>query len=361
MADLFSPLAVKDVRLKNRIAVSPMCQYSALDGHANDWHAVTLGARAVGGAGLVVVEATAVSPEGRITPQDLGLWTDAQAESLRPIVRFMAAQGAVPGIQLAHAGRKASANRPWEGDDHIPADAPSGWLPIGPSGTAFGANLPRAPQAMTLDDIARVQADFVSAARRALEVGFEWLELHFAHGYLGQSFFSPLANHRTDAYGGSAANRARFLVETFAAVRAVWPERLPLTIRLGVTDYVAGEQPLEESIALVRQLDGLDLVDVSMGFNTPDVSGVPWKTPGFLAPLAGRIKAETGILAATSWNLSDPVFIDGLIRDGMIDIAMLAKAMLADPHWPCTAARALGRPQPTGLLPVPFAHWLKRF
>jgi 2,4-dienoyl-CoA reductase-like NADH-dependent reductase (Old Yellow Enzyme family) len=363
MANLFDELVVKDIRLKNRIAVSPMCQYSAVDGHANAWHLVTHGARAAGGAGLVTVEANAVSPEGRITLGDLGLWNDAQVESLRPIVAFIAQQGAVPGVQIAHAGRKASSNRPWEGDNHMNAGDPGAWQPIAPSAIPYGANFPRTPKAMTLDDIRRVQADFVAAAKRALAAGFQWLEVHFAHGYLGQSFFSPLANQRTDAYGGSSENRARFLVETFQAVRAVWPERLPLTVRLGVIDYYPGEQPIEDSIALVRRLarDGLDLIDISMGFNTPDVSGVPWKEPGFLAPIAQRIKAETGILAATSWNIRDPVFADSLVHDGMVDLVMIGKAILADPHWPYHAAQTLGRPRPQDVLPVQFSQWLNRF
>ncbi|MDA8252864.1 MAG: NADH:flavin oxidoreductase/NADH oxidase, partial [Rhodospirillales bacterium] len=215
MADLFSELAIKDVRLKNRIAVSPMCQYSAVDGLANHWHLVNLGARAAGGAGLVVAEATAVSPDGRITPADVGLWNDAQAEAYRPVARFIRQQGAAAGVQLAHAGRKASANRPWEGDDHIEAGDPRAWETIAPSDNPFGANLPRVPRPMTEADIARVQADFAAAARRALAAGFDLVELHFAHGYLGQSFFSPLANRRGDRYGGSFENRIRFLVETF--------------------------------------------------------------------------------------------------------------------------------------------------
>lgn len=363
MADLFAELAIKDARLRNRIAVSPMCQYSAIDGIANHWHLVNLGARAVGGAGLVVAEASAVSPEGRITLGDVGLWNDAQADAYRPIVRFIAEQGAVPGVQLAHAGRKASANRPWEGDNHIDPDDPRGWDIIGPSDNAFGANLPRAPKAMSVEEIARVQADFVAAARRALDAGFVLAELHFAHGYLGQSFFSPLANRRTDRYGGSFENRIRFLVETFDAVRAVWPERLPLAVRLGVVDFHAGEQALDESVDLVRRLAarGLDMVDVSMGFNTPDVSGVPWSEPGFLGPLAARIRAETGVCTATSWNIRDPAHADRMIGDGQVDLVMLGKAMLADPHWPYHAAQALGRPRPHALLPVQYASWLKRY
>ncbi len=361
MADLFSEFELKSARLKNRIAVSPMCQYSAVDGVANDWHLVNLGSRAVGGAGLVIAEATAVSPEGRITPGDTGLWNDVQAEAFRPSVRFIEQHGAVPGIQLAHAGRKASARRPWEGDDHMPADHPQAWQPIAPSANAFGANLPREPRPMTRDDITRVRESFVSAAVRAKEAGFKWLVLHFAHGYLGQSFFSPLANRRTDEYGGSFENRARFLLETLASVREVWPENLPLTARLGVIDYVEGEQPLEESIELVRRMKalGLDLVDLSLGFNTPDVSGVPWGKPAFLAPIGERVRREVGIPVAASWNINDPRIADELIRNERLDLVMLAKALLADPYWPYHASQALLRPLPEQLLPPQYAHWLK--
>ena len=220
MSALFQPFSLKDITLRNRIAVPPMCQYSATDGVVNEWHVANYTGQARGGAGLVIVEATAVAPEGRITPACAGLWTDAQAEAFIPVVRGIKAHGAVPGIQIAHAGRKASANRPWEGDDHIPNDAANGWQTIAPSAIPFGAHLPKVPEAMTLQDIERVKADFVAAARRALAVGFEWLELHFAHGYLAQSFFSPHANQRTDAYGGNADNRGRFLRETLAGVPA---------------------------------------------------------------------------------------------------------------------------------------------
>jgi len=362
MPDLFSELVLKDVRLENRIAVSPMCQYSAEDGVPNDWHRVHLGGLAIGGAGLVVAEATAVSPEGRITPGCTGLWNDAQAEAFRPIARFIESQGSVPGIQVAHAGRKASANRPWEGDDHLPADHPEAWEPIAPSAVAWGNNLPRVPRAMTREDIVRVREAFASSARRALSAGFKWLELHFAHGYLGQSFFSPLANQRTDEYGGGFEGRTRFILETLAAVRAVWPERLPLTARLGVIDYVAGEQPLEESIELIRRMRsaGLDLIDVSMGFNTPDISQVPWREHGFLVPVAHRIRREAGIPVATSWNISDPRKADGFIRDEQVDVVMLGKALLNDPHWPYRAARALDRATPETLLPTQYGWWLKR-
>jgi 2,4-dienoyl-CoA reductase-like NADH-dependent reductase (Old Yellow Enzyme family) len=362
MSHLFSELSLKDVRLKNRIAVSPMCQYSAVDGLPGDWHLVHLGARAIGGAGLIVAEATAVSPEGRITPGCTGLWNDAQADAWRPITRFIEAQGAVPGIQIAHAGRKASASRPWQGDAHLAPDHPEAWQPIAPSSLAFGGSLPRVPQAMTLREIERVRADFVASARRALASGFKWLVLHFAHGYLAQSFFSPLANQRTDEYGGSFENRSRFILETLAAVREVWPEQWPLTARVGVLDYVPGEQPLEESIELIRRMQssGLDLVDVSLGFNTPDVSRVPWSEHAFLAPVAARIRSEVGIPTAMSWNIREPHAADALISKGELDLLMLGKAILGDPHWPYRAALALDRAAPHRVLAEPYGWWLKQ-
>lgn len=360
MPHLFSEFRVKDVTLKNRISVSPMCQYSAVDGYANEWHQIHLGAHAIGGAGLVHVEATAVSPEGRITPGCTGIWTDGHAEKFAPIVTFLKAQGAVPAIQIAHAGRKASANRPWEGDDHMKPDDPRAWQPIGPSPVAFGANLPRVPHEMTKAEIARVRGDFAAAAMRAHDVGFEWLELHFAHGYLAQSFFSPLANKRTDEYGGSFENRSRFLVETFTAVREVWPQNLPLAVRLGVSDFQEGSQPLEESIELVRRFKslGLDVIDVSLGFNTPDISGVPWG-PAFMVPIAERVRREADIATAAGWFIPDAVAADAIIREDRADLIMLAHAMLADPNWPYHAAQTLNREDPHKVLPPPYAHWLK--
>ena len=241
MADLFSAYPLKSVQLRNRIVMSPLCQYSAVDAVPNDWQLVKLGSRTAGAVGGVLAEATAVSPEGRITVGDTRLWSDAQAESVARIARFVESQGAVPGIRLAHAGRKASALRPWEGQGQYAATDPKGWEILGPSAEAFGGPLTRVPAAMTLADIARVRDDFVAAARRALAAGFRWLVLHYAHGYLAQSFLSPLANHRSDAYGGDVEGRARFLLKTFAAVRAVWPEHLPRAVRLGVIDYVDGE------------------------------------------------------------------------------------------------------------------------
>ncbi|WP_274502969.1 NADH:flavin oxidoreductase/NADH oxidase [Xanthomonas campestris] len=301
MSSLFSPYQLKDVSLRNRIAIPPMCQYTATDGFTNDWHQVHYASMARGGAGLVIVEATGVSPEGRITPGCLGLWNDAQAEGLAGIAASISAAGAVPGIQIGHAGRKASANLPWEGDDHIADGDARGWDTLSPSAVAFGANLPKLPRAMDLDDIARVRGDFVAAAKRALAAGFKWLELHFAHGYLAQSFFSVHANQRQDAYGGSAENRARFLLETLQAVRAVWPEHLPLTARFGVIEFDGrDEETLQEAIALTRNFkrDGLDLLNVSMGFSTPNAV-IPWG-PALLAPIAERVSREAALPVASS-------------------------------------------------------------
>lgn len=362
MSSLFDPYTLKDVTLRNRIAVSPMCQYSADDGVINDWHQVHLAGLARGGSGLVIVEATAVSPEGRITPGDLGLWNDAQAAALRPAVAAIRAAGAVPGIQIAHAGRKASANRPWEGDDHMAEGDPRAWPIIAPSAVAFGANLPQVPKAMSLDDIARVRRDFVSATERARDVGFEWLELHFAHGYLGQSFFSVHANQREDEYGGSAENRGRFLLETLRDVRKVWPEHLPLTARLGVIEFDGrDEQMLAESVALVRAMksEGLDFLDVSMGFNTP-AAKIPWG-PGFLAEIAARMRRETDLPTSTSWYIGSPEQADEMIRKGQVDLIMLGRPLLEDPHWPYMAARALGIDKAAWTLPAPYAHWLERY
>lgn len=275
MSALFQPFTLKDVTLRNRIAIPPMCMYSAEDGLINAWHRVHYASLARGGAGLVVVEATAVSPEGRITPGCAGIWNDDLAQAFVPVVESIKAAGSVPGIQIAHAGRKASANRPWEGDAHISEDDPRSWQTIAPSAVAFGAHLDKQPKAMTLEDIARVREDFVAAARRAHDAGFEWLELHFAHGYLAQTFLSDHSNQRDDAYGGSFDNRSRFLLETLAAVREVWPEHLPLTARLGVIEYDGrDEQTLAEAIELTRRFKdgGLDLLSVSIGFTIPDAN-----------------------------------------------------------------------------------------
>ena len=266
MAALFNEFRLKDVVLRNRIAVSPMCQYSSDNGFPNDWHFVHLGSRAVGGAGLVMVEATAVSPEGRISPADSGIYLDDHVQPFSRIAKFLKQYGSVPGIQLAHAGRKASASKSWEGGQHLDASQ-GGWDIIAPSAIPFGGKLPKTPKEMTVQDIKHIQSAFVAAAKRALAAGFEWLELHYAHGYLAHEFYSPLSNHRTDNYGGNFGNRIRFLLETCAAVRKVWPERFPLAARLSVTDWIDGGVTVEDSIELVRRLKnvGLDLIDGVMG------------------------------------------------------------------------------------------------
>lgn len=362
MTNLFAPFSLKDITLKNRIAVSPMCQYSAQDGLVNDWHRVHLATLARGGSGLVVVEATGVSPEGRITPGCLGLWNDDQAEALAGVVKSIEDAGAVPGIQLAHAGRKASANRPWEGDDHITPDDPRGWETIAPSAIAYGAHLPKVPRAMTIAEIERVKSDFVRSAERARDAGFKWLVLHFAHGYLGQSFFSVHSNNRDDAYGGDHRNRGRFLIETLAAVRKVWPENLPLTARFGVIEFDGrDEETLSESIDLIRRMksEGLDFIDVSVGFSTPEAN-IPWG-PAFLAPMAQKVRNATGLPASTSWYISGAAQADNLIRNEQADLVMLGRPLLEDPHWPYAAAKELGMEKAAWTLPAPYAHWLDRY
>ncbi|MBQ0742509.1 MAG: NADH:flavin oxidoreductase/NADH oxidase [Pseudomonas sp.] len=362
MSALFQPFTLKDVTLRNRIAVPPMCQYSATDGLINDWHQVHLAALARGGAGLVIVEATAVAPEGRITPGCAGIWNDQLAQAFVPAVKAIKAAGSVPGIQIAHAGRKTSANRPWEGDDHIADSDARGWKTIAPSALPFGANLPKQPEAMSLDDIARVRDDFVAAAQRARDVGFEWLELHFAHGYLGQSFFSEHSNQRDDAYGGSVEKRSRFLLETLAAVREVWPENLPLTARFGVIEFDGrDEQTMLDSIELTRQFKaaGLDMLSVSIGFSTPDAK-IPW-APGFMGPIAERVRREAGIPVSSAWGFGEPHIAEKAVKDGQLDLVMVGKAHLANPHWAYFAARELGIDKASWTLPAPYAHWLERY
>jgi 2,4-dienoyl-CoA reductase-like NADH-dependent reductase (Old Yellow Enzyme family) len=362
MTDLFTPYTLKSVTLRNRIAVPPMCQYMATDGEVNSWHLGHYQSLARGGAGLVIVEATGVVPEGRISPACLGLWNDQQAQGLAQVADLIRGEGSVPGIQIAHAGRKASANSPWEGDNHIAADDSRGWQPVGPSALAFGGDLTRVPDEMTSADIQQTTQDFVDAAMRARDAGFEWLELHFAHGYLAQSFFSPHSNQRTDEYGGDYAGRSRFLLETLRAVRQVWPETLPLTIRFGVIEYDGrDEETLVESIQLIRDFktEGCDFVSVSVGFNTPTAE-IPWG-PAFLAPIAQRVKEAANIPVATAWGLGAPRLANKAVSSEQIDLAMIGRAHLENPYWPLHAARTLGKERPTWVLPAPYAHWLERY
>jgi len=354
MPNLFDPLTIKSITLRNRIGVSPMCMYSSEDGLANDWHLMHLGARAAGGAALVIAEATAVVPEGRITPGDAGLWADKHVEPLVRINRFVKQQGAVPGIQLAHAGRKASAARPWEGGAHL-ADSAGGWPTVAPSAVGFGDALTKVPHALTIEDIVSVQTAFVAATKRALAAGYEWLELHGAHGYLAHQFLSPLSNHRTDRYGGSFEHRIRFLLETTRAVRAVWPEHLPLTVRLSCTDWVEGGWTINESVELARQLKaaGVDLINCSSGG-----AAVGAKIPvgaGYQVPFADRIRREAGIATAAVGLITDPMQADHIVRHGQADLVLLARELLRDPNWPLHAARALHvKPLPTP--PVQYAR-----
>lgn len=339
-----------------------MTQYSCgADGVVTDWHLVHLGARAVGGAGLVVIEQLAVSPEGRMTPACAGLWSDEQALALQRITAFIKSVGAVPGAQLGHSGRKGSLERPWDGYRQLDKEHPDFWQSIGPSDIPYGGRIPRPAQTMTREDIQAIHQKYADAARRALDAGFEWLEIHYAHGFLGASFMSPLSNNRTDEYGGSPENRARFLVETFDAVRAVWPERLPLTVRIGATDFHPDSHTLEDSIALVQTLasHGMDLVDISMGMNSDDAV-VPWGDRGFMVPAASRIRGETGVLTAVSWNLSDPVYADEIIRSGQIDLLMVGRPTLANPHWPLYAALVLGKEAAYEILPDQYSYFLNK-
>jgi 2,4-dienoyl-CoA reductase-like NADH-dependent reductase (Old Yellow Enzyme family) len=343
-AHLFQPLTLKSITLRNRIGVSPMCQYSSADGVANEWHLVHLGARAVGGAGLVIAEATAVAPEGRITPGDAGIWAEKHIEPIAKINRFLKQHGAVPAIQIAHAGRKASAARPWEGGAHL-ADDQGGWQTVAPSALPFGDSLTKVPHALTETEITKVQQDFVAAAQRARSAGVEWLELHFAHGYLAHEFLSPISNQRTDKYGGSFENRIRFVLETTRAVRATWTDNLPLTARISATDWVAGGWNIQESVELAKRLkaEGLDLIDCSTGGNVPHAD-IPIG-PGYQVGFAEQIRREAGIATAAVGFITEPEQADGIIRQGRADLVLLAREFLREPYWPRLAAQKLGHKQ----------------
>lgn len=340
MPQLFDPFRLKSITLRNRIGVSPMCMYSSDDGVAQDWHLVHLGARAAGGAGLVLSEATAVSPEGRISPGDAGIWADKHIEPLTRITRFVKAQGAVAGVQLAHAGRKASSARPWEGGGHLADDA-GGWPTVAPSAVPFGDTLNKVPRELSVAEIADVQRNFIAAAKRSLAAGYEWLELHSAHGYLSHEFLSPLSNHRTDRYGGTFENRIRFLMETVQAVRAVWPEALPFAVRLSCTDWVEGGWTIEESVELARRLKaaGVDLVDCSSG-GSSGAARIP-AGPGYQVGFAQRIRHEAAIATAAVGMILEPAQADQIVRTGQADLVLLAREILRDPNWPLRAARAL--------------------
>jgi 2,4-dienoyl-CoA reductase-like NADH-dependent reductase (Old Yellow Enzyme family) len=342
MAHLFDSLVVRDLKFGNRVFVSPMCQYSSTDGYANDWHFVHLGSRAVGGAGLVLTEATAVLPEGRISPQDLGIWSDDHMEPLARIVRFIHEQGSVAGMQLAHAGRKATTYRPWEGHGTVP-ETEGGWNKVvAPSAVAFADHYPL-PQAATKEQIQAIVAAFGEAARRACEAGFRVVEIHAAHGYLIHEFLSPLSNQRTDAYGGSFENRTRILREIVAAVRRSWPERAPLFVRISATEWVDGGWDIQQSIELARQVKelGVDLIDCSSGGNLAQAN-IP-VGPGYQTPFAERIRRESGAMTGALGMITSAVQAEHILATGQADAVVIAREMLRDPYWPLRAARELGQ------------------
>ena len=344
MAHLFDPLPLRSLTLANRIAVSPMCQYSSVDGFSSDWHYVHLASRAVGGAALVFTEASAVTADGRISPQDLGIYDDGHVAGLARIVRFIHGQRALAGIQLAHAGRKASTVRPWDGTGVL-APADGGWQPVGPTAEPFAANYP-VPSALPIAEIPAIVDAFRAAALRARAAGFDVVELHGAHGYLIHEFLSPLINTRTDRYGGSYDNRVRLCLEIVEAVRAVWPDRLPLFVRISATDWKDGGWDLDQSVELARRLRerGVDLVDCSSGGGVQDQQIAIG--PGYQVPFAARIRKEAGIATGAVGLITDAAQADAIVRGEQADVVLLAREMLRDPYWPLHAADALGHRVP---------------
>ncbi len=343
MPTLFSPLKLRDVHLRNRIGVSPMCQYSSVDGFANKWHLVHLGSRAVGGAALVMTEATAVTPEGRISPQDLGLWKDTQIEILAQIFRFIEAQGAVPAMQLAHAGRKASTSPPWEGGDAV-SETNGGWRPVyAPTAEPFKKD-DIVPRELDHAGIQYVVRAFAQSAQRALASGAKMIEIHAAHGYLLHEFLSPLSNKRTDEYGGAFDNRTRALREVVQAIRRIWPESLPVAVRISATDWVEGGWDADQSVALVHQLKplGVDLIDCSSGGAVPNAK-IPLG-PGYQVPFAERIRREAQVPTAAVGMITTPEQANDLIRARRADMIFMAREFLREPYWPLNAAADLGIP-----------------
>jgi len=336
---LFSPLTMRGMTFKNRIFVSPMCQYSSHEGAPTAWHLVHLGSRAVGGAACVIQEATAVVPEGRISPSDAGLWNDRQMEAYQPITKFIKENGAIPAVQLAHAGRKASVSVPWEGEAQLPPSK-GGWQTVAPSPLAFDPHS-TAPHEMSEADIASLIKAFVAAAQRAHKAGFEVVEIHAAHGYLLHEFLSPLSNHRTDRYGGTLENRLRLTLEVAAAVRDFWPQQWPVFVRISASDWVEGGWDLPQSIALSIELKkmGIDFIDVSSGGVVPEAK---IKTgPGYQVPFAAAIKKEVQIVTGTVGMITDAEQAEQILADGQADVVLLARELLRDPYWPMHAAQKL--------------------
>ena len=339
MAKLFTPFQLRSVTFKNRVFVSPMCQYSAVDGMPNNWHLVHLGSRAVGGAGLVMVEATAVNPEGRITPFDLGIWSDAHTEAFKPIVAFIREHGAVPAIQIAHAGRKASCYVPWKGGQYLPI-SDGGWQTVAPSAIALTPNH-AAPEALTVEDIERIVIDYEAAARRAIAAGFEVLEFHCAHGYLMNEFLSPLTNKRTDEYGGSTENRCRLVLRIARLLRELWPQDKPMFVRISAVDWVEGGWTIEDSIRLSQwfQEIGIDLIDCSSGGLMLDAK-IP-AGPGYQTAFAAAIRAQAGIATGAVGMITDAAQAEHILVTGQADAVFLARELLRDPYWPLHAAHQL--------------------
>src|SRR5512137_3055085 len=338
---LFTPLALRSVTLRNRIGMSPMCQYSAVDGRVDDWHVVHYGARAVGGVGLVIVEAAGVEARGRISAADVGIWEGGQVEPLARVVRVVAENGAVPGIQLAHAGRKASVRAPWDqgGAPRLPGDG--GWTPVAPSALPFADNH-ATPDPLDEAAIAAVVRAFAAAARRALEAGFQVVEVHAAHGYLLHEFLSPLSNHRTDRYGGSHENRTRIVREVVEAVRREWPDRLPLFLRVSCTDWTEGGWDLAQTVELARQVRalGVDVIDCSSGGNVA-TARIP-AGPGYQVPFAESVRRDAAVATAAVGLITSPAQAETIVRAGQADVVLLARELLRDPHFPLRAARELG-------------------
>ncbi|WP_432493979.1 NADH:flavin oxidoreductase/NADH oxidase [Kineococcus gypseus] len=369
MPHLFSPFTLKGVTLRNRTAMSPMTMYGSVDGRMDDYHVMYLGARAAGGFALVFPEQVAITPDGRTTTSCAGIWEDGQVAGHARVASMIKKMGAVPGIQLGHTGRKGSELPPHVGTNAqgswkaLPPEHPDGWTCVAPSAIPYGGDHSFPVHELTREEIHGLHRSYADAARRALEAGYEWLELHFAHGYLGASFFSPLANQRTDEYGGSVRNRARFLLEALDAVREVWPERLPLTMRLGADDFHPDGVRFEDSIEVIGWMKehGLDLADVSFGFNTDDMVDPPFGESAGFVDRAARVREEVGIPVACSWNLGVPSVADAAVREERIDVAMLGRPALSNPHWPVWAARELGHEDPFSLVPADWAWWLRNF
>jgi 2,4-dienoyl-CoA reductase-like NADH-dependent reductase (Old Yellow Enzyme family) len=339
MSRLFTPLALRGLELRNRIVMAPMCQYSAMEGVAQPWHLVHYGARAAGGAGLIVTEAVAVSPEGRISPFDLGLWNDDQAKALADVAAFIRAQGAAAAVQLGHAGRKAGVAKPWEGGQPVPPEK-GGWQTLGPSPIAFtGYPVPRQMSEAEIDGVVR---DFAAAAQRAVAAGFQTVQIHMAHGYLLHQFLSPLSNQRKDGWGGSLENRMRLPLAVAKAVRAVWPQTLPVTVRISATDWVDGGWDLAQSVLLARALKeaGVDLIDCSSGGLVAEAK-IP-VGPGFQTPFAAAIRAEAGLMSSAVGLITEPHQAEHILVTGQADMVSLGRELLREPQWPLLAAKALG-------------------